>query len=72
MWCPGDVLVIWEWDDEHSMEVKRVALVVSVTDTGWGTLGQKWDGVILHRGHIQRIDDAWRKRWSVVSIKAKV
>lgn len=66
MWNPGDMLIIPVYDDKAGIDDDFVAIVVAVKDTGWGTLGQKWDALILHRERIVTVRDAWRKRWRIV------
>lgn len=38
----------------------RIGLVISVRQTGYGTLGPKWDVIILSHGRILDIRDAWK------------
>lgn len=64
MWKPGDMLEYPVYDLQVDDEFP--ALIIAVRDTGWGTLGQKWDGVLLCRGRIVSVREAWRKRWRII------
>ena len=69
MWSPGDLLLISTWVQSEDRDVLKPALVIAVNNTGWGTLGQKWDGMILQENRLVWIHDAWRKRWSIIEAK---
>lgn len=81
MWSPGTLLhvrservdAVFERGGERSFSTgnkrrkAKLALVISVSKTGYGTKGDKWDALILGSDRLIHLRDVWKfEDWFVV------
>lgn len=81
MWSPGTLLHIKSQRVDDVLERRgvrgihadnkrrkaRLALVIGVNETGYGTKGPKWDALILSCDRLVELKDVWKfEDWFVV------
>lgn len=80
MWSPGTLLhvrsqrvdAVFEGGRRGSIgsdkrRKARLALVISVRQTGYGTKGPKWDALLLSHDRLLELKDVWKyEDWFIV------